>query len=99
MKHSVKLEIPGGKLLVPSDLKEQLDRVESKLDKISGGDLSFSHQIGEFVSETFAMDKLGRKKTWFYLERKAGRLKAYKSGSKIFYKMSDLIKYIEDGKE
>ena len=79
--------------------QKQLDRFEKQLDKFHKNGNHQSDQIGDFVTEDHAKKLLCKKTTWFYNQRKADRLCGFKVGSKRFYKMSDLIKFVDDGKE
>lgn len=81
------------------DVSQRLDRIEGKIDKYLPSPIPQDEDgvFGRFMSEEKAKEKLGRKTTWFYYQRKEGKLKPYRLGSKIFYEIAQLEKLIEDG--
>ena len=83
-------------IVLPERVQKQLERLEMKLDQLL---TSSGSNIEGFISEEQAKDLIGKKTTWFYYKRKQGYLPYYRVGQKIFYKQSDLLKLIEDGKE
>jgi hypothetical protein len=46
--------------------------------------------LGEFISEKDAQKLLGRRTTWFYEQRRSGKLPFSKVGSKVFYRTRDI---------
>ncbi len=54
--------------------------------------------LGDYVTEAEAKKQLNRKTTWFYNKRNTGELKGRKSGGRWYYRRSDIIKMIDNGK-
>lgn len=78
-------------VLVPVQLVDEIKQLinELKVNKSSQADSETA--LGEFISEKDARNLLGRKTTWFYEQRRAGRLPYSKVGSKVYYKREDLF--------
>ncbi len=55
--------------------------------------------VGEYISQQEAMKLLGRKATWFYNKRQSNELPAIKSGNSWWYLMSDIEKFIKNGRQ
>ena len=85
-------------MVVTADYQENFNRLEKKLDQLlQQGPIKSSDSLGQFISEEKAKELLGRGTTWFYYQRRDGRLKSYKVGSSVFYQLKDLENLIEDG--
>lgn len=85
-------------LQLPDSVKEQLKRLEEKLDLVLSGKVNVPQAVGEYVSEKQVMELIGKRTTWLYYKRRDGYLTTYKVGQKNFYKLSELQKLIENGK-
>jgi hypothetical protein len=78
------------------DLNEQkLNRILKKLENIAGK-LESPKSLKDYKSEQEAKELLHRGTTWFWERRKAGELPYTKLGGQVYYKTSDLVKYLED---
>lgn len=88
-------------IFVPLEVSQRLDSIDRKLESLFPDSSPANEEgvFGRFMSEEKAKEKLGRKTTWFYYQRKKGRLRPYRLGSKIFYEIAQLEKLIEDGGE
>ncbi len=88
-------------IFVPLEVSQRLDSIDRKLESLFPDTQTQDEDgvFGKFMSEEKAKEKLGRKTTWFYYQRKNGKLKPYRLGSKIFYEIAQLEKLIEDGGE
>lgn len=82
-------------VLVPVQLVDEIKQLlnELKLNQTSKSDSL--PVLGEFISEKDARKLLDRKTTWFYEQRKCGRLPYSKVGSKVFYRILDIQNLIE----
>ena len=78
-------------VLVPVQLVDEIKQLlnELKVQQTSNADSETA--LGEFISEKDACNLLGRKTTWFYEQRRSGRLPYSKVGSKVYYKREDLF--------
>lgn len=81
---------------------QKMDEILEKVNRISEallqGHQEVSGTIGEFISEQEAKALLSKGTTWFWNKRKAGDLKGRKAGNQWYYKKSDIIEFIENGK-
>jgi hypothetical protein len=81
--------------LVPTQILERIASIQEKilenLEKGSGNGPS----IGDYITEKEAQQFLGRKATWFWQMRNAGKIKFTKVGKKVFYRKSDLLDFIK----
>lgn len=84
-----------------TEILEGLLKVDLILQKVSSirETTNESNELGDFIPEPRAQELLGKKTTWFYYQRKSGKLTGYRVGKRIFYKKSEIEKMIEDGKE
>ncbi len=90
-------QIPGVTtlVLVPTETLELILAQQSEI-------LAFvKNQAGQslsgYISEAEAMQLIGRKATWFWSQRKAGKLKYHNVGKKIFYSRAGIVALIEAG--
>lgn len=83
MEHSLKL--------VLSKIMEQQERILALLEKQP----SKPTEQTEYLSEAEAKELLGRKTTWFWEQRKAGRLAYSKIGNRVYYRREDLMSLFE----
>jgi hypothetical protein len=58
-----------------------------------------SSELGDYIEEKQAIQILGRKTTWFYNMRQAGKLPFTKVGSKTFYSKADLLNILDLNKK
>lgn len=81
-------------VLVPVQLVDEIKQLlnELKLNQTSKSDSL--PVLGEFISEKDARKLLDRKTTWFYEQRRCGRLPYSKVGSKVFYRIKDIYSLI-----
>ncbi len=83
-------------VLVPHQLFEDVKQLINTL-KLQQSNLAESEQVlGDFISEKEARKLLDRKTTWFYEQRRSGRLPYSKVGSKVYYKRNDLLNLLEN---
>jgi len=80
--------------------KKQLDEIQKtqseilkKLNQLSSTDKKVNKK---YISENEAKEILGKKTTWFWLQRTNGVLQYSKVGNQIFYKLEDIEKLFED---
>ena len=85
-------------VIVPYEKMEELMR---KIDKLCEA-FTFINKdkniLGEYITENEAKEILSKETTWFWNKRKAGELTGKKAGNKWYYKRSDILKFIENGK-
>ena len=91
LKNENKIQEQQNLVLVPVQLVDEIKQLlnELKVQKSSGNNSEST--LGEFISEKDARNLLGRKTTWFYEQRRSGRLPYSKVGSKVYYKRDDLF--------
>lgn len=80
---------------------ERMEELMQKVDKISNAMMNGTHDkgsLGEFVTEKEAKAALSKGTTWFWNKRKAGELKGRKAGNQWYYKKSEILKLIENGR-
>jgi hypothetical protein len=86
---------PTNLVLVPAQLVDEIKQLLNVL-KVNQSSKSDSTPVfGEFISEKDARKLLDRKTTWFYEQRRSGRLPYSKVGSKVYYKLIDIHKLLE----
>jgi len=78
-------------VLVPIQMLDEIKQLifDLKSQKLTSS--NNSEVLGEFISEKEARKLLDRKTTWFYEQRRSGRLPFSKVGSKVYYKREDLF--------
>lgn len=83
-------------VLVPVQLVDEIKQLlnEFKLNHSSQQEVNTS--LGEFISEKEARKILDRKTTWFYEQRRSGRLPYSKVGSKVYYKRENLFNLLKN---
>lgn len=80
--------------LVPQKFLQEL---QEKLDKILAlQDAAQSGKIPGYVGEEEAQKMLGRGTTWLWEQRSEGRLHYSKIGSRNFYALEDIKKFLDD---
>ncbi|GEM_PF-7071073 len=67
--------------------------VEAILEEFQGKPLSDEDQL---LRQSEAQDLLGVSRDWIYRQRRAGRLKAYKLGSRMVFYRKDLLALVEE---
>jgi hypothetical protein len=77
-------------VLVPVQLVDEIKQLLNEIRGKQTTDTKTDSILGEFISEKEARKLLGRKTTWFYEQRRSGRLPYSKVGSKVFYKTKDI---------
>ena len=86
---------PTNLVVVPAQLVDEIKQLLNDL-KVNQSSKSDSTPIfGEFISEKDARKLLDRKTTWFYEQRRSGRLPYSKVGSKVYYRLIDIHKLLE----
>ena len=78
-------------VLVPVQLVDEIKQLLNELKAQKTSKNNSETTLGEFISEKDARNLLGRKTTWFYEQRRSGRLPYSKVGSKVYYKRDDLF--------
>lgn len=77
-------------VLVPVQVLDEIKDLIQELKSQKSENQKPFFAFGEFISELDARKILGRKTTWFYEQRRSGRLPFSKVGSKVFYKQQDI---------
>ena len=83
---------------------EKLDELLSKVNQINetlsntGSYTSSKNVLGDYISEKEAKQLLEKGTTWFWNKRQSKELSAKKAGNTLYYKRSDILKFIENGK-
>ena len=86
---------PTNLVVVPAQLVDEIKQLLNDL-KVNQSSKSDSTPVfGEFISEKDARKLLDRKTTWFYEQRRSGRLPYSKVGSKVYYRLIDIHKLLE----
>lgn len=78
-------------VLVPVQLVDEIKQLLNEIKVKQTADSKPDLVLGGFISEKEARKLLGRKTTWFYEQRRSGRLPYSKVGSKVFYNTEDLL--------
>jgi len=91
MIHKKDLQEHQSLVLVPVQLVDEIKQLLNEIRGKQTTDTNTDSILGEFISEKDARKLLGRKTTWFYEQRRSGRLPYSKVGSKVFYKREDLV--------
>lgn len=80
---------------------EKLDELFNKVDMLTQNmknTHSDSKGLGDYISEKEAKELLQKGTTWFWNKRQSKELSAKKAGNTLYYKRSDILKFIENGK-
>jgi hypothetical protein len=85
------IQEPKNLVLVPLEMLDEIKQLISDLKSNKNESLEKPQVLGEFIAEKDARKLLGRKTTWFYEQRRSGRLPYSKVGSKVYYKRDDLF--------
>ena len=84
---------------VPYDkMEELLQKVNILTEAVLNNTNQDRAGLGDLMPEEEAKALLSRGTTWFWEKRKSGELKAKKAGNKWYYKRSDILKFIENGR-
>lgn len=80
---------------------EKLDELFNKVDMLTQN-MKNTHSdtkgLGDYISEKEAKELLQKGTTWFWNKRQSKELSAKKAGNTLYYKRSDILKFIENGK-
>ncbi len=85
------IEEQSNLVLVPVQMLDEIKQLIFDLKSQKSPSNNNSEVLGEFISEKDARNLLDRKTTWFYEQRRSGRLPYSKVGSKVYYKREDLF--------
>ena len=96
MIHKKDIQEHQSLVLVPVQLVDEIKQLLSEIRGTQYSDTTTDSILGEFISEKEARKLLGRKTTWFYEQRRSGRLPYSKVGSKVFYKREDLVSLLNN---
>lgn len=101
-ENSDKEDIQAPFLLVPRKWLEDISKSQDRiLNILVGGEAKATvsgkpkADLGDYISETDARELLGRKSGWFWKLRSSGQLPFLKWGRGIFYKRSDIIRFLD----
>jgi hypothetical protein len=95
------LNTPNVFYLVPEKALEELFEVIKDLRKFQENlerGVENVKPLGDYIDEIQAMKVLKRGKTWFWNKRKSRELPGKNAAGRWYYKVSDLNKFIENGK-
>ena len=76
------------------ELLEKVEMLTQKLNNLTAQ----SNGLGDYISEKEAKELLDKGTTWFWNKRQSKELSAKKAGNTLYYKKSDILKFIENGK-
>jgi hypothetical protein len=76
------------------ELLQKLTRIEKAIQSQKND----GKGLGDFITEKEAMKLLDKGATWFWNKRQSGELTGKKAGNSWYYKQSDILKFIENGK-
>lgn len=87
-------------VLIPEEILDELIQAIRDLKKIQNifGQEDRSGVLDDFITEEKAREMIGRGTTWFWNKRKSGELPGKKAAGRWYYKVTDIIKYIENGR-
>jgi hypothetical protein len=77
------------------ELLQKIDHLSQTILNTQGG----KAPLGDFISEKEAKELLGKGTTWFWNKRQSGELTGRKAGNKWYYKRSEILSFIENGKK
>jgi hypothetical protein len=83
-------------VLVPAQLVDEIKQLLNELKLNQSTQKEVNNSLGEFISEKEARKLLDRKATWFYEQRRSGRLPYSKVGSKVYYKRQNLFNLLKN---
>jgi tryptophan synthase beta subunit len=91
LKNNNNIQEPKNLVLVPLEMLDEIKQLISDLKSNKNESSEKPQVLGEFISEKDARNLIGRKTTWFYEQRRSGKLPYSKVGSKVYYKRDDLF--------
>ena len=91
LKNENKIQEHQNLVLVPIEMLDEIKQLINDLRSNKNESIEKPEVLGEFIAEKDARNLLGRKTTWFYEQRRSGRLPYSKVGSKVYYKRDDLF--------
>lgn len=80
---------------------EKLDELFEKVDMLTKNMNTVKSEtkgLGDYISEKEAKELLQKGTTWFWNKRQSKELSAKKAGNTLYYKRSDILQFIENGK-
>ncbi len=81
-------EVPQSELItLIIELRDQVKELKAQLTGQSN--------LGGYIPEEEAMNRFGRKRTWFWRIRSEGKVEYSKVGNRVFYHEESLIKLID----
>lgn len=78
-------------VFLPAEEYEEMLSLTKRIHQHLFGEENNQSLLSEYISEKDAIKEFGRKTTWFWNQRKNGRLAYKKLGSKVYYLKSDLL--------
>lgn len=86
-------------VIVPYEKMDELLQKVEKLNESITSSRTNNGSLGDFITEKEAKELLSRATTWFWNKRQSGELTGCKAGNQWYYKRSDILKFIENGKQ
>jgi hypothetical protein len=86
-------------ILVPEAFLNALEDKQNKILEALSVGKEKENITGDYISETLAKEKLGKKTTWFWEQRKNGTLPFVKVGGKVFYHKKHILNLFEQNKK
>jgi hypothetical protein len=82
-------------VMLPADEFEEILKMTKEIHQQLCEKKSSPKLLNEFISEVDAKKEFGRQTTWFWSQRKNGRLPYKRLGTKVYYQKEDLLKLFE----
>ena len=89
-KNNYNIEEQTNLVLVPVQMLDEIKQLLNELKLQQTREVESTEVLGDFVSEREARKIIGRRTTWFYEQRRSGKLPYSKVGSKVFYSIKDI---------
>jgi hypothetical protein len=83
-------------VMLPAEEYEVILKMTKEIHQHLFEKQSSSKLLNDFISESDAQKEFGRKTTWFWTQRKNGRLPYKRLGTRIYYQKADLLKLFDE---
>lgn len=85
--------------IVPYEKMDELFEKVERLNEAISMVKTDKGVLGDYITEQEAKQLLSKATTWFWNKRQSEELVGRKAGNKWYYKRSDILKFIENGKK
>lgn len=82
-------------VMLPAEEYEEILKMTKEIHRHLFDKPSQPRVLNDYIAESDAQKEYGRKTTWFWTQRKKGKLPYKKLGNRIYYQKADLLNLFE----